>query len=186
MKGFTLIETIFVLTIIGVVLTSFIFLINNLSNLNTYIIFGLGSQGNLELTLKEISKELKSMNYSNNGIYPIQEIGKNNIIFYSDIEDDGLVEKISYYVDNDNIFKKNIYYFNTSTNTYDQLPKISKELVKNLATTSVFTFYDDNSTETVDISKIRYIKVNLAIYLKYPSEIYENYIILNPRNLREK
>ncbi len=185
MKAFTLIEIVFVLLVISFIITAIFLISLNLSNYNVFVVLEIGKQGEVDLTLQEIENELKSMVYSKNGSYPLEIATSNEIVFYKDFENDGIPEKVRYFVEVDN-FRKQVFLFNSTTLNYESLPVIDRIFVKNLSTPTVFKYFDKNFQETSIIADIRIIKVNLAAVFKFPNKIYENYIIAVPRNLKEK
>ena len=185
MRAFTLIEIVFVLLVISFIIVAIFLISLNLSNYNVFVVLEIGKQGEIDLTLKEIENELKSMVYAKNGSYPLEIATSNEIVFYKDFENDGIPEKVRYFVETNN-FRKQIFLFNSSTLNYESSPAIDRILVKDLATSTIFHYFDKNFQETSNIAAIRIIKVNLAAIFKFPNKIYENYIIAVPRNLKEK
>jgi hypothetical protein len=185
-KGFTLIELIFFMLIISFVLFFLILMMINLSNLNLYLTYGLGVLGETDLFLSEIKKELKSIEISNVGAYPLEEITSTTITFYSDLDGDGLIERVRYFLDGDNLFK-GIIKPTGNPLRYDQNEEKIKKVLKNLVLPQkIFVGYDINLNETYDIAKIRLIEVKVKVRTDNKGNFYENSIIINPRNLRTK
>lgn len=185
MKAFTLLETIIVIFIISFIIIAVFLIILNFSNYYTFIVSEIIKQANIDITLKEIENELKSMVYSKKGSYPLETIKTNEMIFYKDFENDGVPEKIRYFVE-ENSFRKQVFLFNLISQDYNSQPSVDRILVKDLSTSTVFRYFDKNSQETLDIANIRIIKVSLSSILRSPDKIYENYVIVVPRNLKEK
>lgn len=185
MKGFTLLEIVFVLLIITFIITTIFLITLNFSNYNVFVVLEVGKQGEIDLTLKEIENELRSMVYSKNGSYPLEIATSNEIVFYKDFENDGIPERVRYFVEGNN-FHKQVFLFNSSTLNYEIYPAIDRILVKDLAASTVFQYFDKNFQETSNLANIRIIKVYLSSIFKFPDEKYENYIIVVPRNLKEK
>lgn len=185
MKAFTLLETIIVIFIISFIIVTIFLIILNFSNYYTFIVLEIVKQAEVNIALKEIENELKTMVYSKKGSYPLEIIKATEILFYKDLENDGTPEKIHYFVQENNFHKK-IFLFNSSTLDYNFSPTIDRILVKNLSTSTVFKYFDKNFQETLSIADVRIIEVNLASILKFPDKIYRNYIIVTPRNLKEK
>ena len=188
MKGFTLMETLLVIFIISSLLGLITLLIINLANFNVFFIFNIGGSREADLTLNNMIKELRSMNQSNKGGYPIEEALQNSITFYSDIDGDGIMERIRYFYE-DGKLKRGITKFENGE--YNLSKEKIWTMVSNVSKLE-FSYYDANFTGKeeplsfpVDISKIRVIKVNLKLkFLDKPEINY--YIIATPRNLRGK
>jgi hypothetical protein len=185
-KAFTLIELTFFILVISFIIFALILFILNISNFNIYLIFGLGKVNDIQLFLSEIKKELKSMEPSNIGNYPIEEISSTTIIFYSDIDNDGLIERIRYFLDQDKL-NKGIVSPSGNPLRYDLTQEKIKTVVKDIYLPyQIFTFYDENLNETYDIAKIRSIKVNVKAKIDLKGQTYEDYIVISPRNLKTK
>ncbi len=185
MKAFTLLETIIALFIFSFILVSLFVVILNFSDYYTFIVLEMIKRADVDLTLKEIENELRSVVYSKKGSYPLEIIKPTEIIFYKDIENDGNPEKINYFV-MDNSLHKYVFLFNTTTLNYESSPAINRILVKNLSTSSIFKYYDKNFQETSNIADVRIIKVDISSVVKFPDKIYRNSVIIALRNLKEK
>jgi hypothetical protein len=185
-KAFTLIELTFFMLIISFIIFSLILFILNISNFNVYLIFGLGKVNEIQLFLSEIKKELKSMELSNIGNYPIEEVSSTTIIFYSDLDNDGLVERIRYFLDQDKL-KKGVVSPSGNPLRYDITQEKTKTVVRDIYLPNrIFTFYNENLNETYDIAKIRTVKVNVKAKIDLKGQTYEDYIVISPRNLKTK
>ena len=187
MKGFSIFELSLAITILIFIFFSLIYLILNISNFNSYFIFGLGYYQEAALFLKEVEKELKSMEDSNIGGYPLEEALNQKLTFYSDIDKDNLVEKISYFIEN-NTLKKEIISPTGSPLKYDDLKTKTRIIIKELpAPQNIFYYYDKDFNTTSDISKIKIIKVNIKVFTSNKKDsFFENYILVTPRNLKER
>jgi len=188
MKGFTLLETLTVIFILGFIAGLFIVFIINLFNYNVFFVFNLGGTRDVDLTLNNIMKELRSMIPSDNGVYPIEEAYQNKITFYSDIDGDGSAERIRYFLEGSDL-KRGVI----KARQRQYYPEDEKiwTMIRNVSKFEIY-YYDSNYTGNedplpfpVDVSKIRVIKVNVAIkFLNKPEINY--YIIATPRNFRGK
>jgi len=185
-KAFTLIELLFFMFIISFIIFALILIILNVSNFNIYVVFNLGKINEIRSTLTEIEKELKSMEPSNIGNYPIEEVSSTNIIFYSDIDNDGLVERIRYFLDKDKL-NKGVVSPSGNPLTYNLSQEKIKTVLDGISFPyQIFTFYDENLNENNDIANIKTIKVSLKATIDLKGQTYEDYIIISPRNLKTK
>jgi hypothetical protein len=182
-ESFTLLEVLITLALIGFVILSLFLLILNIANFNTFFVFNLGSHQEMLLFFKEIEKELRTIQSSNIGNYPIEEASSTRITFYSDLNDDGLVERVRYYIYNDEL-RKSVITPSGNPLTYNSLTEKTFVVVKNLVVPQViFTYFDQTMSTTTDISKIKTIRVNLKVFQSLRKSTLENYIIVSPRNL---
>ncbi len=109
-------------------------------------------------------KELRGANISQKGDYPLLRINDDDLIFYSDIDSDGIKEKIQYVADTDNnlLIKKVTEpdasgdYTNIGAST-----TISKYL--NNHEDDIFTYFDSNNNQTTVINDVRMIHIKLKI-----------------------
>lgn len=183
MKGITLIELLLSLLIISFILLIFIFLTFNISNLNTYFVFNLGKQREIMNTIIALTKELRSMEQSSIGNYPLEKILTNQIIFYSNIDDDNLIERVRYFVDG-NTLKKGIIKPVGNPLNYNQ-PEIVINMITDLSDNNIFSYYNGNNQLTSDINAVKIVKVNLSAK-DYNRKIINHSFVVVPRNLRFK
>ena len=106
-KGFTLIEIIIAIAIFsGIILAVSMFGLD-VYDFGIFLGENLNAQRELQTTLRVMASEMKAMNQSVVGSYAIESASQNAITFYSDIDGDGLTDKIRYFLEN-NILKKGV------------------------------------------------------------------------------
>ncbi len=137
-------------------------------------------------SMETIIKEIRGANISEQGDYPLLLIDDEEIIFFSDIDNDDEFEKIRYYIDNTQL-KKTVTepgpaydYSSAPINT------VSANYLNNDAD-PVFVYYDDSYIETDVINRVRLIKVNLKINVTpsiAPNDVYVSSDV-NLRNLKD-
>jgi type II secretory pathway pseudopilin PulG len=170
-SGFSIIEmiiTIFIFTLIGIILVNFqldIFSLNRISNNN------LLAQKEAQQALKVMSTEIRSMSPSNREAYPIIQASTSTLIFYNDVTGDDRKERIRYFLD-DSTLKKGVTEPNGNSDTYSPQKEVVQDLVYNIVnnTVAIFSYYDTNYDGTlpsltlpVNIDSIRLIKIDLVI-----------------------
>ncbi|GIW65990.1 MAG: hypothetical protein KatS3mg094_509 [Candidatus Parcubacteria bacterium] len=185
MRGFTLIEIIMGIFIISLITFILIFFIINISNFNIYFIFNLGKYQEINNTINIMSRELKSMMQSSIGNYPIEKIKNNEIIFYANIDNDNLIEKIRYFVDGSN-FKKGVTKPQNNPLFYDLNQEKIILMISDLRNSNIFQYFNKNNELTSDINQVKLIKVNLIIEDITNKKIINRSFIVAPRNLRYK
>lgn len=133
-----------------------------------------------------ITKEIRGANSSEQGGYPLSFIEDDEIIFFSDIDDDNIYEKIRYFVSGITLTRVinepgalNDYNTSgTSTSIADYINNISEP---------IFIYYDDNHNETDIINNVRLIQFNLKINVTpaiAPNDVYVKSEV-NLRNLKD-
>lgn len=196
-KGFTLTEllvTISIITIIGLMIGT---LGRDIFWSNYLIQKKLVAESDAKLAIKKIVNELRVVETSNIGTYPIQSVSSTTITFFTDLDRDGLREKVRYFLDG-NILKKGII---KPTGVPFSYP-LANEAISVVATNiiqdnyRIFEYYDqfyDGSasssplTEPIEIEKIRLIKIKLIIEtdsatLSSPLEMESSVTLRNLKN----
>lgn len=168
--GFTLLEmiiAIFVFTaILGLVLT----LGFDISGLNNFLGENIITQNEIQLTLNGLVTELRSMGPSSIGGYPIEAAGTNYLTFFSDLDQDGLFERVRYYM-NGATFMRGVIKPSGSPLTYNPANEKTTEAIHYIVSNpaSVFSYYEKQTissdppmTAPIDPYLIRSIKVSLT------------------------
>jgi prepilin-type N-terminal cleavage/methylation domain-containing protein len=177
-KGFTLIEILVALGIftgLAVLLSNFqkdIF-INN-----TFVQNSLVAESEARGALKRAIAELRAASPSNNGLYPVAVADKNTLTFFSDIDKDGLRERVRYFVatsTTSSSLRRGVTKPTGSPYVYldaNESLSVAVHDIVNPTSTPVFAFYDDTYDGTssplvwpVNVSDIRLVKMTIMIDL---------------------
>jgi prepilin-type N-terminal cleavage/methylation domain-containing protein len=97
-NGFTLLEMLITICIFTVLLGVVLYFGFDITGINFFLSENLISQNELQLTLNSFVTEIRSMGPSNVGSYPIESATASSFVFYSDSDQDGLFERIRYYM----------------------------------------------------------------------------------------
>lgn len=169
--GFTLVEIVLVVAIFGVIslaLGNFMF---NIFDQNRFLSSSISAEQEGRVVLKTFATELRSASPSSAGAYPIYSASSTEIIFYSDLNNDGQKEQVRYFLSGKTLKKGVIQPSTTTPPTYTGTETVT-ELVHNIINdaTELFTYYDMNYDGTtsplpspVTINSIRLVKVSLII-----------------------
>jgi prepilin-type N-terminal cleavage/methylation domain-containing protein len=181
-SGFTILETLISVAILGaivVALGSFMF---NVFDQNRFLSASISSEQEGRIVLKTFATELRSASLSSNGSYPILSASSTAIIFYSDLNNDGQKEQVRYFMSGTTLKKGVIQPSVTAPPDYAGAEVVT-DMVHNItnAGAGIFSYYDSSYDGTsaaltfpVTISSIRLVKVNLVIDadpIKSPSAI---------------
>lgn len=182
-SGFSTVEMIIamlIFIIIGSAIVVFqidIFTLNKVSNDSLII------QEDARRTLKVMSAEIRTIMPSNTGSYAIEQTGTSSLSFYTNIDDDSLIEKVRYFREG-NSLKKGTIKPSGDPLTYktndEKIINLISDLVNN-QDEDIFSFYDKNYdgyseplTQPVDPFLVRLIKINIFINkepLKNPNSL---------------
>lgn len=169
-KGFTLVEIavsigIFSLIIIGIGTFS-----GDVFKYNRIVGNSLTAQQEARQILRKFASELRTAQASANGSYTLAEVGDNAITFFSDVDKDGLIEQVRYYMSGTDLLRSTIKPTGVPA-VYTSAPVVTT-LIRNLMNggTPVFTYYDANYSgseaplsQTVNANTVRLVKINLII-----------------------
>lgn len=171
-QGFTLIEILIAMGIftgLAVLMSTFgkdIF-VNN-----TFIQDSLVTESEARGALKRAIAELRAASPSNNGLYPLAVVDKNTLTFFSDIDKDGLRERVRYFVATSSL-QRGVTKPTGAPAVYIQANESLSTAVHDLVnptSTPVFAFYADtyNGTSSplawpVNIPDVRLVKMTIII-----------------------
>ena len=129
-------------------------------------------QQEVQQTFIIMAPELRSMESSANGSFPLASATSTSLKFYSDIGLDGSIDRIRYFLSND-ILKKGVIVPSGNPPMYDPANEVVSDVIHNLIASSspIFTYYDQNFTGSaglamtfpISLSDVRIIKTEVTI-----------------------
>jgi len=170
-SGFALVEmlvAVFVLSLIVALAAGFQ---SDIFSLNRFIQTGLQNQSEAKKLVRPFANEVRSSTPSSLGAYPIAAASETSFSFYSDIDGDGLKERIRYFLDGTD-FKKGTIKPTGSPLTYNSANENIIKVIHDIAPENIFSYYDSGYDGTssstplsfpVTLADIRLIKVVLTI-----------------------
>lgn len=199
-KGLTLIELLLAIVVVSIVMQGFTYLFVRTWSTNKYILeMGLAS-AMAQRANNKITIDLRGIQQSDHGAFPIAEASSMSLTIYSDIEDDGVVERVHYYLDGaSDELRVGITNPDTSTQpaTYpsgDQETRVLARYVVNASNDPIFYYYNDDYpgdttnnplTLPTSLANIQLIRIKLYINIQpitAPNNVYiESFVDL--RNL---
>lgn len=177
LPGMTLVEMIVAIAIVLIAMEGFTFLFLRTWDTNKFIIEeGLASMVASRATNKIII-QLRGVQQADNGDYPLESGDDFDLIFYCDIDDDGAVEKVHYFLDlaNDQLKIGVSNPIATNPVTYpvgDDTVSVVANYVVNDATDPIFYYYNaDYPSDTVNnplttpavIGSVQMVRVKLYV-----------------------
>lgn len=170
-RAFTLVEVLVAAAILVLMMVSLTSLEQGIFSQNSFLQNKLLVDQGARSAERQFVSELRAAAPSDTGAYAIAAAASTSITFYSDVDGDGLHDRIRYFVAG-NILKRGILKPTGSPLIYVDQNETVAPLVYNLATSSptIFSYYDENYAGTstplnfpVDVSQIRLIKLTLAL-----------------------
>lgn len=167
-KGFSLIEIIIVVAIAASIVIVVGNLGTNVAGLNNLINQELQSKSGVNQALNIMTSEIRSAGPSQNGAFPIDAVSTSSFSFYSDINKDGTIEHVRYFLATSSI-EKGVIQPTGSPATYPTSSEILTDVIDNVIiqpSSSLFSYYGATYTGSqsplaapIDISTIRLIGI---------------------------
>ena len=171
MRGFTLIETLVVITVTVTVGMALTFLIANFYKTNGYLLEQTSAIDSAHRGLEISFEDIREASYGDDGSYPIASAGTSTITFFSDIDGDGSVEKIRLYLLN-GTFYRGVTDSTSSPPVYTGQPEqntIIASYVRNGTSTPLFTYFDSTGTlissSTIDVTQVHSVSTLIQVDL---------------------
>jgi type II secretory pathway pseudopilin PulG len=166
-QGLTLIEVLISMGIFVAVALIFASFQSDVFKINNIIQVNLNTQQNVSRVFKDFVREIRSATISNIGAYPISTVATSSVEFYSDIDEDGLKEKIRYFLDDGN-FKKGTIKPSGDPLSYDPDDEDLSIVVSGVVNSSesIFEYYNASTTALtypIDITEVTMIEAKLIL-----------------------
>lgn len=97
--GFSLVETILVVAISTFVFLAMVSAINFFYRTNDYSVQQAAAITSARRGVENMVRDIREASYSNNGAYPVLEMSTSSFTFFSDIDQDEMVEQVRYFLD---------------------------------------------------------------------------------------
>jgi prepilin-type N-terminal cleavage/methylation domain-containing protein len=171
-KGFTLIEILVAMAILTALSMLLFTFQRDIFVQNSFIQSSLVAESEARGSLKRAIAEIRAAAPSSTGQYPISTASGSSLTFYSDIDNDGLRERLRYFVATSTLFR-GMTEPTGAPSVYSDSNEFLSAVVHNVinpTSTPVFSYYDNgydgSSTPIalpVDVSIIRLVKMNIII-----------------------
>jgi len=147
-KAFTLIELVVTTAIFSFVIMAITYLLSGSLKQNDIFWDQLESQSDGRRVLREIVNIVRTAEDSSLGSYSIVSASDYDLIFYANIDDDSLKEKIHFWLDDTTIKKGVIKPSNdpVSYNTEEQIIEVAHYVVNIEEVSPLFLYYDEDFT----------------------------------------
>jgi Tfp pilus assembly protein PilV len=167
MKGFTLIETLAVVAITGLVGVGLLGMIAYFYRSNAFLLESTSAVDSASRGLRESIALVREASYSEEGAYPIAVAATSSLTFYADTDNDLAVERVRLYVQNGTFYRtQNQAAGSPPSYGATSSPATIATWVKNATSTPVFRYYDDAGLEIlppVEPARVRRISARLDV-----------------------
>lgn len=171
-KGMTLVEVLIAVAIFAVIMVAIGTFEANIFSYNGSISGSLNTTQNAQAILKTMLKELREIAPGENGSYPIVNAGSTTLSFFSDFDNDGATEQITYSLFGTVVYRA-VIQPSGSPAVYSYANQATTTLiadVRNGVSLPVFQYFDANYNGTSSplaqpavTTTIRLIKISLAL-----------------------
>ncbi|MDB5195123.1 MAG: hypothetical protein JWO84_307 [Parcubacteria group bacterium] len=170
MKAFTLIEVIVLIAVTGLLGLTINTLIVNFYRSNAYLIQETSAIDSAHRGLRVSFEDLREASYGDDGSYPIKSAATSTITFFSDVDNDGSVERIRLYLTNGTLYR-GVTDSISAPPSYTGQPEATTTIatyVRNSSTTPLFRYYDSDGSElstttAIDISQIASVSTTVLV-----------------------
>jgi type II secretory pathway pseudopilin PulG len=167
-RGFTLIETIVVVTTTALVFVTLGLLLTYFYKTNAYTLEQSTAVGQARRGVEDAMRYLREASYASDGSYPIKSVATSTITFYANVNSSTAIERVSYRL------QGNTFYRTIATPTGNPLSYTNATIatstvaisVVNGTSTPIFRYFDSTGTELsspVNISKISSVRTTIVI-----------------------
>jgi len=173
-KGMTLVEVLIAIAIFGAVMIAVVAFEINIFKYNTHISGSFQTTQSAQTILKKILTEIRDTAPGANGAFPIVTAGSTSISFFSDTDNNGTEEQVTYSMIGTNLYRA-VIQPTGSPATYNPATQSTTTImtgVRNGNTTPVFEYFDNTYTGTssplvqpVTTTAVTLVKVNLVLDL---------------------
>jgi type II secretory pathway pseudopilin PulG len=171
--GFTLVEILVVCSIVVILSWAIASFGRDIFYQNFVLSRELVAEGEAKVAMRRLIYELRTAEPSNNGSYSIESASRSNLVFFSDINNDGKRERLRYFLDG-KILKRGQIYPTGIPYVYSSSTESFSTIINDIINPGnlIFSYYDrsydgtSSSTplaEPIDVKSIRLVKVEFLI-----------------------
>jgi len=168
-NGFTITELLLGISIFVLVMGALTLFSRNIWFYSYYVSTGLNDSNNGRAAFKTMVYEMRGASIAETGAYMIALADSTAFTFYSDIDNDGLKERIRYFLNGPNL-QKGVIKPTGSPFSYNSANEIISTLIPKVTNATIFEYFDENYdgttaalTTPVNISAVRLVKITINI-----------------------
>lgn len=170
-RGVTLVELIVSVGIFALLIGSITAILTTGLRSKDVIYEQLLTQSQGRKVLDNFVNELRGANNSSSGGYPLAEASSTEIIFYSNLDQGGLMERVRYYVDGHSL-KKGVIKPAGNPPQYKSQDESTSTVAESIVvtTTPIFTYYDQGWSGTstplaqpVNVTNVRLVEIQFQL-----------------------
>jgi prepilin-type N-terminal cleavage/methylation domain-containing protein len=170
-KGFTLLELLITMAIFSLIMIIVSSFARDIFNYESIFSGGLTSYDEARKVLQPITSEIRASSSSSLGAYPIETTENTNFVFFSDINSDGLKERIRYFLSGE-VLTRGVIIPSGNPLQYSSGNEVLSGIVSGIRNgeTPIFTYYDTSYngetsplSQPVSVINVRLVEITLII-----------------------
>lgn len=168
-SGFAILEILFGISIFVLVALALSLFARNIWIYGSAISTGLGDTDEVRTLLKKMVAEIRTAAPAETGAYLINSAVSSGFTFYSDIDDDGITERIRYFTESTNL-KKGVLEPSGSPLSYNPANEAVTTALTGVTSPSIFAYYDTNYDgtsaplpEPISLPSVRLVKITITV-----------------------
>lgn len=167
-RGMTFIEVLVWISVFTMAMLAIVMTLLYFYRTNSYTIEQAEAVTSAQRALEQSVRTIREGAYSSQGAFPIHSIAANDFIFYADIDNDPLIERVHYYLSGTNLMRGILEPTgNPPDYTGAETVSVISQYVRNTAQAiSTFRYYDELGSEITNYenwTSVRFVTVNLAV-----------------------
>lgn len=187
-QGFTLVETIIYIAVFFIVMTALAVTISYTYRAGRFVYEQADALNEVRKGMETMVQALRESAYADNGAYPLVSMSADSVTVYSDTDNDGSAERITFTIQNNELAKKVLpasgnppVYTGTETTT-----SVAQFVRNTDLSIPLFTYYDADGNEVTDytqLSRVESIYIRLFVNI-YPSRAPDDYELRSRASFR--
>lgn len=168
MRGFTLVETVVVVSLTTLVGLGLLAMIAFFYRSNAFLLEATSAVDSASKGLNEALESLREASYAEDGTYPLASAATSSVTFYGDMDHDASVERVRLYLSG-NVLYRSVTDAAGNPPSYagqTESTQVIATWVKNATSTPVFRYYDEDGAEitgTIDVARVRSVRTRLDV-----------------------
>lgn len=170
-RAFSLVEVLTAIAITVVIMVAVSAFQYNVINYNRSASVALTNIQEVQAILKTMAKEIRSMESSSGGAYPIAAAATSSLTFFADVDSDGTKEQVRYYIATTTVYRGIVKPTGSPlTYTGAETRKTLVTGIRNSSSTPIFDYFDSmySGTSTpmtypLNLTSIRLVKITLTV-----------------------
>jgi type II secretory pathway pseudopilin PulG len=167
MRAFTLVETVVVIGLTAFITVTLGLMLVYFYKTDTYTLQQATQVEQARRGIEDAMRYLREASYGSDGTYPIQTAGTSTIIFYSNTDNDSVIERVKYTLSNGTFYKTVTQPTGTPPTYTGTISTSTLALpVVNATSTPVFRYFDDTGaelTQPVNIGQVSSVRTTIVV-----------------------